>query len=173
VSVRRTGFPSRTQVVVVLFKLRPAVHDQLREFLRHDAWNPAVSGEARAQRIRRALPFSTRSTVLPSSWRSWLGPCLRWLISPRRVRPWLLSSHKICLISSLDHTWATKRGNRCGLMSNPDVSSSAGSDRYTLSAVIRASRFRLGAIGMAVTALVGSLPGRPDGFRRAASTKIA
>jgi hypothetical protein len=55
-------------------------------------------------------------------------------------------------------------------MSNPDVSSSAGSDRYTLSAVIRASRFRLRAMGMAVTALVGSfawaagwlLPGRLD-----------
>jgi hypothetical protein len=55
-------------------------------------------------------------------------------------------------------------------MSNPDVSSSSGSDRYTLSAVIRASRFRLGAMGMAVTALVGSFawaagwlsPGRLD-----------
>jgi hypothetical protein len=141
VSVRRTGFPSRTQVVVVLFKLRPAVHDQLREFLRHDAWNPAVSGKARAKRIRRALPFSTRSTVLPSSWRSWLGPCLRWLISPRRVRPWLLSSHKICLILSLDHTWATKRGNRCGVMSNPDVASPMSRAARSMAIVMSKSMF--------------------------------
>jgi hypothetical protein len=42
---------------VVLFKPRLAVHDQPREFLRHDAWNPAVSARRARAKDKMRLAF--------------------------------------------------------------------------------------------------------------------